>query len=539
MTRTLRVFGAVLLTLAITACGWAQGGSGGGFGGGRIGSEQVNLPGDGAFMDWAKTQNQTMVLSTGDRLEWKIKLEKNMGLWARASSGNVDPALEIFDPNGKSIAKNDDIRDGNQTAQTLICPDHEGEYKVVIKSFKGADGGQIAVSFRTFYFRDATMGQQVNQPQSEPDPWVYRAKIKKDEIVSVDGGHPAFGMDSLPVVPISTTWNSDKYFYRAASDTTVLMVPEGNESRSFRADVVPQIKAQIGTRVSKVPGDIVCLEFDAKPGQVLQSLFANSSNSSLYGFSSRDDKPVGTRIEGISTCLFNSAAYIVREAIPVWIFMNTSSDGPGPLQDLALDLTPGNHDLKLPMGGEHFFRIHVSPLDAFQLTLTTAAFVPDMDLKTSEDRVQEAQNEHSSLSSCAFDFIGTQDEILVFSTMSRGFGGGGNYTLRYTQQQKISATINTPLKITDQKAIIQLEPKASDLVAIKISGDSPFYDPPIYNSKGQRLNHSTYMGQEDQTIVIELPKDHSGPIFLRPNREVKKVECTVTWTVLSNGVVKK
>ncbi len=75
-----------------------------------------------------------------------------------AWTGNFDPGIAIVDAARKVVAQNDDVRPGDQRAQVVFRSPKAGDYKVLVKSFKGNAGGSYQFSIRRFVAPEARLG---------------------------------------------------------------------------------------------------------------------------------------------------------------------------------------------------------------------------------------------------------------------------------------------------------------------------------------------------------------------------------------------
>jgi len=106
--------------------------------------------GAGVSLADTDTQTQTLILTPGQSAEIKLDAKPNDVIMATVESQSFDPAVQLQDKDGKVLNENDDIAQGNQSAQILSRITTEGEYKLVVSGFKGAAGGQFTIRTRRF-----------------------------------------------------------------------------------------------------------------------------------------------------------------------------------------------------------------------------------------------------------------------------------------------------------------------------------------------------------------------------------------------------
>ena len=98
------------------------------------------------------------ILSPGQFGEWPIAAREGETIIVRVSSAVFDPAVEVVDADNKVIAQNDDVRTGEQDAQVVVTFAKAGRYRVLVKAFKMAGGGQYEFNMRRFLPSEAALG---------------------------------------------------------------------------------------------------------------------------------------------------------------------------------------------------------------------------------------------------------------------------------------------------------------------------------------------------------------------------------------------
>lgn len=137
---------------ACMALGQAGGGAGGGFGGGGFGGASAASLAEGDEVV------KTHILTPGDRGEWPITAKENETVIVSAQTNVFDAALEIVGKDNKVLAQNDDVRPGEQNPLLLFRFPKPGEYKILVKGYKSAAGGQYTFKLRRFVSDVANVG---------------------------------------------------------------------------------------------------------------------------------------------------------------------------------------------------------------------------------------------------------------------------------------------------------------------------------------------------------------------------------------------
>ena len=179
-----------------------QQGGGGGFGGGGMGGggmrasdvEQQDvfpLRQNGDVTDRERWDSKSMILTPGDRVEWKVSGKKGQTVFLTVTSTVFDPALAILDKNDKQLAFNDDQQDGDQSPYlSFYFPDDE-EYKIIVKNYHSTAGG----SFKLFSWFAPTINLgngYVSQPlkglplEFQAEEQIYRIHATKGTIYGID-----------------------------------------------------------------------------------------------------------------------------------------------------------------------------------------------------------------------------------------------------------------------------------------------------------------------------------------------------------------
>lgn len=170
-----RRFAIVPLVLAISflslqaeAQGGSAGGAGGGFGGGSSSGNFRNRQNEifpsrqGDSIENAYLWNsQSMILTQGDKVEWKLSGKKGQTLFAFVTSDVFDAALSVVDPDGKVLVENDDQREGDQSPFISFHFPDDREYKITVKNYRSTAGGRFKLYSRFLPSIDLKMGDNL------------------------------------------------------------------------------------------------------------------------------------------------------------------------------------------------------------------------------------------------------------------------------------------------------------------------------------------------------------------------------------------
>ncbi len=190
-------FAIVPLLMAVPSLSpqaFAQGGAGGGFGGGGFSGNLDNRQDDifpqrlGDSIDGAYLwNNQSMILTQGDKVEWKLSGKKGQTLFAFVTSDVFDAALSVVDPDGKVLVENDDQREGDQSPFISFHFPDDREYKITVKNYRSSAGGRFKLYSRLLPTVDLSLGtnQVAKRVKGEDRGGVLRLSCQKGQSYSI------------------------------------------------------------------------------------------------------------------------------------------------------------------------------------------------------------------------------------------------------------------------------------------------------------------------------------------------------------------
>ncbi len=170
---------ALVMLFGASLPGSAQGGAmGGGMMGGAGGAS-------GRPIDTDLT-TATNILTPGQQSEWALTIKDGETVIASATTTNFDPAIQIVDKDGKVLAENDDVRLGVQDALLVYRFAKPGSYKLLVKAFKGAGGGQFKLTLRRFVAADIKVGARTTSPPGGKPVQFYRFPVEAGQTILVN-----------------------------------------------------------------------------------------------------------------------------------------------------------------------------------------------------------------------------------------------------------------------------------------------------------------------------------------------------------------
>ena len=167
----LKLFRVLLLSAIFVASAslQAQGGQGG-MQGNIGGPEEESYPprnidnGDEGRR-WLAT---SAILTTGDKVEYKIKGVAGKTIFATVRSESFDPALKLLDAKGNVVIENDDQYEGNQSPLIMYQFTDDKEYKLIVQNYRSSAGGAFKLYTQTFMSMDIQLGAN-SKPLKNPE----------------------------------------------------------------------------------------------------------------------------------------------------------------------------------------------------------------------------------------------------------------------------------------------------------------------------------------------------------------------------------
>jgi hypothetical protein len=277
---------APVLLLAANGVVLAQGGQGG-FGGGGFGGGQGGRAGRALDSDSADGATFTHILTPGDRGEWPIAAREGEVIIVSVSSTVFDPAVEVVDAGGKVLASNDDVRPGVQDARVLFRFPKAGSYKVLVKGFKSAAGGQYTVTIHRFVALDVPIGARTAGNLARKQSQWLRFPAEAGQTLVVTARAASFEPGLLIYSPTGERFDADSLFsaggrtervvFRAETkgDYYVRLSSPSISNASFSvtvaiARVTPTTIGEVGPNRTLEPGGLDIWTFPGKAGDLVR-----------------------------------------------------------------------------------------------------------------------------------------------------------------------------------------------------------------------------------------------------------------------------
>lgn len=480
---------AVLLCLAAVAFVRAQGSAGGyGQGGGYSGSFGGGLGGGGAGGRFGDATNvpeshpeddaadggrlyetRTAILTSGDRVEYKLKVEKGETLFAGATSDAFDPALAVEDPSGKTLAKNDDREEGDQAPFIAFRFPEAGTYTLKVLSYKQASGGKFTLKMRTFVASDAPLGRSVHDfPDLRDDAQRVEIRIsaKRGEVYdlretylpSPPGGLPSFvrivgssGVEHVDFVRVATADGSPVFEAKTDGDYYVEYASYGPTRFATDLRLVPVLKttADGEVKVELAPGDLMLAEFSVAARDVVRTTIDGPGAYRLTAPYAPPDRVVNPGNGAADPAWGFGAAWVwfsfdrdsQRDVVRVYRAAGTARVAVRSYAQTRSTITLRNSTTlpewkpgrtikgRLEVGEVRLYRLRSASAELMCVAANSPTFKPRLDIFRLNGELANTlpvQAKHTAADDLYFP---KEDDFLVRLSCD-GYGGSGEFTLR-------------------------------------------------------------------------------------------------------------
>ncbi len=426
---------AVLLFLGVAAPGFSQGGFGGGMG-------QSIEDGDASL--------STNILTPGQFTEYPLTGKAGEVIFAEALTTNFDAALQVVDAAGKVLAENDDARPGDQNAQLLFRFPTPGAYKVLVRAFKGAAGGQFNLRMRRFMPKDLVFEKPEANSESAGLFSYYRISAEKDQTIVIN---TRFVNSSPQLQLFSPSGEYLSPLRNVHPDAHRFLIPQKGDyflrvatNRAFTLSVavmkpIPYVLGSEAPERTLKPGGGDIWRFSGKAGQLIQCrttcpvvIRAQMDSYTRVGMSlvaasnffqmGQNRKETNTFV-GI---LKQDGIYEVSVFAPIdkEISYRFLIDFP------AKAWTDNTNSGILPKGGVNYFLISGKSGDIVKLDATSDQFDTVLDFYDIEGNLLLRDDDGGGNKNSRITKLLTKTGTYLLRIFCNGDGGGGPYALKRT-----------------------------------------------------------------------------------------------------------
>ena len=482
-----------------SAGGYGQGGGQGGFGGGGGGFGGGGFGGnDNAFNqnenekharpDEDETaglwKSKTAVLTPGDRVEFKLKMQRGETLMASVTSDAFDPALSVEDDKAKVLAKNDDRAEGDQSPFIIFCAPEAGTYTLKVLSYRSVSGGKFTARMRTFLPIDASFGPtKYPVPKSEERRMVFRIGAKKGSFYDLRRmietkpyvarndylrrliGPTGVEANDFQVIPTG----DGMPVFLALTDGDYYVEYERTEATEVKTDFHELTAATVNATgellLDLQPGELKIIEFAVQANQIIRTKLSNASINQRLSApsgtdrSSRGDTGEGDYGDNPAWTWFapnrDSQLDVVRVfhgtgTARLTIRSNSSSAEKVTVKNTeSLPEWASGQELagKMEIGDSKLFLIKSSKSELMKVSVTATHFQPKLDIyRLNGDLANSIMNRKAH--DVKEDLYFPETDIFVARLTCDGFGGSGDFVM------KRGSVTPTPYKLGSVKTMM-------------------------------------------------------------------------------------
>lgn len=118
------------------------------------------------------------------RYSFEASADQSVTLRMETTSGNLDPFLTLFGPDGAVVGRNDDLEPGNRNAQIALTLTQSGTYIVEASRFSQGGTGSAGTFRLSLTLSGAQIGQPAADPLTAPPPFAVDFTIINFQDVS-------------------------------------------------------------------------------------------------------------------------------------------------------------------------------------------------------------------------------------------------------------------------------------------------------------------------------------------------------------------
>ena len=219
----------------------AQGGMGGSLGAQNVGD----------------SNSYKHILTPGDRGEWPLSVSAGETVIVFVTSSSFDPAAQIVGAAGKVLAENDDVRPGDQDSLILYRFVTAGDYKILVKGFKSAAGGQYTLTVRRFKPIDIKRDERNAIIMNKRRVQWHRFAAAAGETLVVTARSAVFGPDTEIYAPNGEQVERENRSYNGNHTSTSVFRAETKGDYYLR--VTPDNGSNGGYAVTVAPAHVAAL----------------------------------------------------------------------------------------------------------------------------------------------------------------------------------------------------------------------------------------------------------------------------------------
>lgn len=502
-----------------------QGGFGGGFGGGMGTMGRRGASGD--------VTKAVSILTPGQFTEYPLTVKPGEVIIAEVETSNFDSALQVVDSAGKVLAENDDRREGEQDARLLYRFAQAGSYKVLVRAFKGAAGGQFDLSLRRFVPQELAIGTRATYTGSATIPTYFLVASPEPQTLLLQlsaSSNPeltVFDPTGEPVATSARFGGNKRLELRTATKGSYFLRVESSQAGTLALDaarVLSHTLAQKSEPQALPAGGLDLWRFQGTKGQLvrLSTLGAGATLSTSLEFIVPKGTPEEARaaLMGSAITRLNTPAKATGEQVIVLGQSGMFELAVAQAQSQAIRYsltstvmvrlwdTPAPLKETLPLGKAEFYQLMGKAGEILLLEGRSDQFDITLELFNAAGNLIASNDDSGSGRNAQIRSLLTANGSYFLRVHAFGDGGSGSYELRRTPTPVRPITVGGRLEGTLETSGTQiLSFTAKPGQALLLSARSTDLDTivRVYGPNGQLLATDDDSGGGSNSLLAFTP----------------------------------
>lgn len=511
----------------------AQGGQGGGGFGGGGGAPGAAGGVGGRTPVTGDEATFRQILTPGDKGEWTIDAKEGETIVANAKSSIFDPALEVVDDKNTVLASNDDIEPGVQSARLLYRFPKAGAYRVWVKGYKSAAGGQFEFTLRRFLPVEASSAKLAPSTLDNTGTQWFRFHAVKGKPLVIRAKAISFEPSLDLIGPTGEVVESDledgdlvRHVLRDAKTGDYYARVRGsakNASFTFGIAPVPVYVIPIGSQTESRhlnADDVEIATIDVNPGEFIRVDATSNGPPVLVATGSMESERDTDVIRRIySTGLKgNWASHLATKKGQLVLTIFTTSDlatdyrisVSKPVKEFGSPTVSG----KLPMGGIEYFAFQGKKGELVELGATSSQFDPHLRLITPAGVSLRDDDDSGENNDAKIVSLLPEDGAYYVAVACSGMGGAGDYKVSRRTIAPMSLDMGPAKTPTIGAKAIQVwtfQGKSGQTAILNVTSKTARLMVTVFGPRGEEMRYHTY----DPISILKLPDDGTYTVWIQ------------------------
>jgi hypothetical protein len=417
------------------------------------------------------------ILSPGTHDDWPLKAKDKETVILAVTSAAFDPSVELIDQNGKSLGKNDDVRQGEQNALLVVRVEKGGDCHVRVTSPNATAGGQYELAVRRFAATDLALGTRATATLGKSLAHWHRFMCDANEAIVVSARAVTFaplieviapnGEPAQNELPIAQSRGSTRAVVRAAQAgayyARIAPAQGGDALASYAiavapARAVPTVIGEVAAERSIEAGALDLWTFTAQAGDVVsvRAKAATGTMSQSISFvppvvstgkpRTTEDSVAAVVIlpsdpkipDEITAVLNQSGTYQVAVSQPLGMSARYRFSTARATKPVAIGAAANS---SLNIGASQFWSFDGSPGQIVRFDASSERFDAELELYSPTGDLLAHDDDGGSGHDAKLTAQLAERGMYLLRVHSHGNGGGGPYALRQDANPTRAVTI--------------------------------------------------------------------------------------------------